>query len=270
MFGLNLIGPKDNTSSKCWQVLLPLQHGWPGSIVSHSAQIFDRPLCFWGFSHDNISIANRCRQEKHKWLFADMPYFNRWMGEHTANSCHWRLIPNGIHETTIGDYPSDRVDLLDIKLKDWRNNGSHILICPSSDTVTRWVDKNLNENSWVKETIHNIKQHSDRPIRVRRKPRNGKSSGPMVESVPLEDDLRNCWAVVTSCSIVGAQAAIAGIPVFCHAFSPAAAIGNFDLADIEKPRMPERQAWLNTLSYRQFTKAELGNGFAKEILHQLL
>ena len=77
MFGLNLIGPKDNTSSKCWQVLLPLQHGWPGSIVSYSAQIFDRPLCFWGFGHDNISIANRCRQEKHKWLFADMPYFQR-------------------------------------------------------------------------------------------------------------------------------------------------------------------------------------------------
>ena len=193
------------------------------------------------------------------------------MGEHTADSCYWRLIPNDIHANKIQDYPIDRANALGIKLKDWRKNGQHILIAPSSDTVTRFVvDPNTSDQSWVQQVINQLSKITDRPLRVRYKPRKGKRSGPMVETTSVNDDLKNCWAVVTSSSIVGVQAAISGIPVFSHPQGPAAPVATFDLAMIEKPRMPERQAWLNTLTYRQFTKAEMSSGLAREILHQLL
>jgi hypothetical protein len=200
-----------------------------------------------------------------------MPYFNRWMGEHTADTCHWRLIPNSIHESTVGEYPSDRAEALKIRLVDWRTSGSHILIAPSSDTVTRFtLDTDTSDKQWVRETVSTLSNLTDRPIRIRHKPRKGKLSGPMVEATPLEDDLRDCWAVVTTSSIVGIQAAIAGIPVFCHPRAPSSAVGNHSLSRIERPEMPDRQRWLNTLAYRQFTKAEMRSGFARSILHQLL
>lgn len=271
MSGLNLIHPKNNTTSKCWQVLTPLMQGWPSSTLSDVFKPDGRPACFWGLGWDNKIIADSCYKQGHKWLFADMPYFNRWMGEDTSESCHWRLIPNDIHEHGQGDYPQDRADALGIDLQDWRKTGSHILIAPSSETVTRFVHQSdYNDKRWTRETIARLESLTDRPIRLRNKPRKGKLSGPMVEKVSLEHDLTDCWAVVTTCSLVGVQAAILGIPVFCHARGPSAPIGNLDLRDIERPRMPDRRLWLNTLAYRQFTKAEIRSGMAYSVLHQLL
>jgi len=270
MLGLNIIYPINNYTSKCWQVYTPLTEGWPGSITRHE-QIFDhRPICFWGLGWENEKLAQRCIREDRRWLFADMPYFNRWMGESTAEQCHWRLIPNAIHESSSGDYTSDRIDSLGIRLADWRNSGSHILLAPSSDTVTRFILDGISELQWIKSTLEKLKTITDRPINVRRKPRKGKLSGPMVETKPLEEDFRDCWAVITTCSIVGVQAAIAGIPVFCHPKSASAAVGNLCLSTLERPKKPDRQRWLNTLAYRQFTKAEMRSGLAREILHQLL
>lgn len=263
MIGLNLIGPH-KPDSKCWQVLLPLKEGWAGSTINTKYVDDGRPVCFWGLGVNN-ETAKKCRNKK--WLFTDMPYWNRWMGPDTADTCSWRVIPNALHETNIHSYPSDRCK--DVQLFDWRKTGDHILVCPSSTTMTMWAS-NQTESEWIDNTTNELKRYTDRKIVIRRKPRLGKLSGPMVESTPLSQDLLNCWAVVTNCSIVGVQAAILGIPVFCHRLSPAIAVGNTRLMDIENPHMPERQAWVNTLSYRQFSKAELANGFAKEVLHTFL
>ena len=264
MSGLNLIGPELKPNSKCWQVLLPLKNGWAGSTIKSTYIDDGRPVCFWGLG-GNDKTANQCRNKK--WLFTDMPYWNRWMGPETADTCYWRVIPNALHETGIHEYPNNRCK--DVRLLDWRTTGKHILVCPSSTPMTMWTC-NQTEPIWVRYTIDQLKKYTDRKIVIRHKPRLGKLSGPLVEKTSVEQDLLDCWAVVTNCSIVGAQAAILGIPVFCHESSPAFAVGNTDLKDIEKPLMPDRQEWLNTLSYRQFTKLELSNGFAKEVLQTFL
>ena len=223
----------------------------------------------WGLRPENFNISKACSNQKMPWLFADMPYFNRWMGEHTAETCHWRLIPNGLHETRANDYPEDRVKSLGLSLRDWRKSGSHILIAPSSDTMTNWVTGRY-AKQWLNETLAELKKHTDRPIVIRNKPRKNVTSGPMVETKSVTEDLKDCWAVVTLASIVGVEAAIAGIPVISHPSSATSTISTDQLSSIEKPRMPERQSWINTLSYRQFTKAEMRSGLAYEVLHQLL
>lgn len=218
---------------------------------------------------DNYNTSKICVNQHVPWLFTDMPYFNRWMGEHTADSCHWRMIPNGLHENKVSDYPNDRARSLGLDLKEWRKSGSHILIAPSSDTLTRWITGQL-ANDWMKDTVTELKKHTDRPIVIRRKPRKNGISGPMVETKSVADDLKDCWAVITLASIVGVEAAVAGIPVISHAASATGPISTDQLSNIEKPRLPERQAWLNTLTYRQFTKEEIRSGLAHEVLHQLL
>jgi hypothetical protein len=48
--------------------------------------------------------------------------------------------------------------------------------------------------------------------------------------------------------------------VFTSPASLSAPVGNFDLANIEKPLRPERQQWLNDLAYTEWTVEEIKQG----------
>lgn len=265
--GLNIVGPEDKPGSKCWQALEPLSRGWPDSSISYEYSDDGRPTCFWGLANGNWNMLEQLKLKQRKFLFTDMGYFNRWNGD--PDTAYWRTIPNTLHVNSIGKYPSDRSRKLGIHLRDWRKSGSHILVAPSSFTMSQWCGYN-SEQHWINATVAELQKHTDRPIKIRMKPRDGKKSGPMVASVPLSEDLKDCWAIVTSCSMAAVEAVVAGVPSFTHTLSPAAPVSYTKLSKIENPHMPDRQAWINTLAYRQFTKIELANGKAYEILHQLL
>jgi hypothetical protein len=53
---------------------------------------------------------------------------------------------------------------------------------------------------------------------------------------------------------------ILGCPVFVHPDSAAALVGQTDLKKIETPIYPDRQPWLNAISYSQFDERELIDG----------
>jgi hypothetical protein len=78
----------------------------------------------------------------------------------------------------------------------------------------------------------------------------------------LEDDLRNCWAVVNYNSSPTVGAAIEGYPIFVTdpSKSQCAEIANKNLADIENPTLPDRQNWVNRLAMFHWNFAEITNG----------
>lgn len=207
---------------------------------------------FWGLAGQNLAEIKRHQAQKIPFYFTDMPYWNRWMGDN-RDSCSWRVIPNALHCNWVRDFPDDRFKKLNVTIKDWRNNGNHILVCPSSNTVNRFYD----QDDWLNNTIEELKRYTDRKIKIRHKPRGNKTSGPRAAKIPFEEDARDAWAVVTSVSIAGVEAACLGIPVFCSIDSPCAVLGNTDLSLIEDPRLNDRYNWLNTLAYHQYTEAEL-------------
>lgn len=193
-----------------------------------------------------------------------MPYWNRWMGDNRF-SCQWRVIPSALHCNWVRDLPRDRFDKLNVLLSDPRQDGKHILVCPSSPTMERFYK----QENWLHETLAELKKHTDRPIIVRKKPRARGTSGPMVASIPFAEAAKGAWAVVTLASIAGVEAACLGVPVFCHEASACSTIGNTRLSDIENPRFERNQDWLNTLAYHQYTEEELKKGMANDIvLHQ--
>jgi hypothetical protein len=212
----------------------------------------------WG----NISTVRSCPKP---FLFTDMPYFNRWMGNN-RDTCHWRVIPDHVHVTPelYGKYPDDRFNQLNVTVRDWRTNGNHILVCPSSPAIERYYG----DINWLAVTLQLLKQHTDRPIRVRHKPRANGTSGPRGAVIPFEEDCKNAWAVVTLASIAAVEAACLGIPVFTHEKGLGGVLANKDLAKIEEPLMADsaRTLWLNTLAYYQYTEAEIAAGLYKEIL----
>lgn len=211
----------------------------------------------WG----NISTVNSYPKP---FIFTDMPYFNRWMGDN-RDTCHWRVIPNHVHALGIyGGFPDDRFKKLNVTVRDWRTTGDHILVCPSSPAMERYYG-NIN---WLEGTLQLLKQYTDRPIRVRHKPRANGTSGPRAATIPFEEDCKNAWAVVTLASMAAVEAVCLGIPVFTAEHAPGSIFGN-RIENIENPDLCDhalRNIWLNTLAYYQYTEAEIAAGLYREIL----
>ena len=62
---------------------------------------------------------------------------------------------------------------LDAEFKGWYTGDTkHVLICPSSPTVTRQLN-NMTQEDWVTEVKMELMKHTDRELIVRNKPRPG-------------------------------------------------------------------------------------------------
>lgn len=163
----------------------------------------------------------------------------------------------------------DRIrQILGLQLKPWRNDGKHILICLQRDGG--WSLKGTDLNSWTNETVHKIRQFSNRPIIIRPHPKTKVNlkhltSLPNViqshESSTLTQDLDNAWASVFYNSSSSVAAALSGIPIFandddCVTWS----IANNNLANIENPLLPDREQWLYNLAAAHWTDRESQSG----------
>lgn len=255
---MNYYYPTDiNSKSKAIWVLDALSFSDKAKNVIRDAVKKDGTDVVWGLGNGNFDVVRSSKQ----YIFTDMPYWGRWMGDNRS-SCYWRVIPDALHCNWVRDYPGDRFQQLNVSIRDERKSGSHVLICPSSPTMERFYD----QSNWTKRTIEALREHTDRPIRVRQKPRANGTSGPRVADVPFEQDVKDAWAVVTLASIAGVEAACLGIPVFCHPASACAPVGNLDISRIENPIFDINIKWLNTLAYHQYTEEELRKGLVNDCL----
>jgi hypothetical protein len=90
-----------------------------------------------------------------------------------------------------------------------------------------------------------------------------------VADVPLEQDLQNAWACVTSCSISAVEATLQGVPVFSDPKSFAWPIASASLSEIEDPLYIDPSKWLYSLAYQQFTPREFANGTMIQISREI-
>ena len=255
-----------NKQSKAWEVFKGVMKTWPEQIQTESNIVATDPKAnsmFWGFVGNNLSLVKKLEARKHSFWFTDTPYFGRFDNNNLKHDNHyWRICKNNIHVKLLKDCKSDRFDRFDLKIQAPRLKGSHILVCPSSAGVNGYLDA----PNWTNDTVERLKRYTDRPIKIRHKPRGRGTSGPSEAKIPLSEDLENAWACVTSCSISAVEAVCLGIPVFSHEKSFAAAMGNLHLEDIEQPFYADPEPWLYSLAYQQFTPEEFMNGRAVEIM----
>jgi hypothetical protein len=248
---LTIYAPFSNKKSKAWEVFNGVEKSWPDQITKLDNAVETDPLSnsmFWGFVGNNREMVKKLEARNHNNLKPDNHY--------------WRICKNTIHVPYIKDCKSDRFEKFGINIKAPNFAGKYILVCPSSPGVNSYLDR----PNWTTETIEQIKRYTDRPIRLRHKPRGRGTSGPSEARVPLSEDLKEAWCLVTSCSIAAVEAMCEGIPVFCDNKSFAVDVGNIELADIENPYYGGPEPWLYSLAYQQFTPEEFANGTAVEIL----
>ncbi len=167
---------------------------------------------------------------------------------------------------------------LGIRLRDWRTQGNHILMCLQRDGG--WSMAGFDVVDWALITAKQLRQHTDRPIRIRSHPgdkKAGRYCNDILEkchrhgisNVSLSDpgseltrDFKNCWAVVNHNSSPAVGATIEGIPVFVTNpdRSQAREVCNRNLAAIETPQLFDRQSWVHRISQFHWSYDDLTSG----------
>lgn len=211
---------------------------------------------------------------------------NLFLWADAANSQHYlRYSFNSVFPDQ-GIYCDDVIDPqrwpsiqhnLGIEVRPWRSQGRHVLLLLQRNGG--WSMARYDVQDWVLDTVHRIRQHTDRPVVIRAHPGDRRAKEyldknnagcripwhlgvTMSDHVDLRLDLRNCWAVINHNSSPAVAAAIEGCPVFVtdSQRSQARDIANTDLSLIENPVMPDRQAWLQRLAMSHWNFTELAQG----------
>jgi len=155
----------------------------------------------------------------------------------------------------LREVPDDRWKAAKTPLWPWAKDGRHIVIAEPSETYQRFHGI----EGWTARTLAQLKQLTDRPIVIRDKEmqRFGRK---------LHEDLKGAHCLVTHGSNAAVEAVIMGCPVFVHPDSAASLVGLTDLKDIEAPIYPDREPWVHSLAYSQFSERELIDGTLWKLL----
>ena len=149
---------------------------------------------------------------------------------------------------------------------EWRkHNSGKILLVTPSDKPCKFYG--IDRDSWVKQTIKELKKHTDREIIIRDKEKRHARVGP--NSVPWYLIKEKIYAVVTYQSIAAIEAICTGVPAFTEEMTAADSIACNDLSKIETPNYaPTEQVkeWQHWLAYCQYHFKEMQSGEAVRIM----
>jgi hypothetical protein len=170
---------------------------------------------------------------------------------------------------------------LNINLKPYRTNGTHILICLQRNGG--WSMAGLSVIDWLDVTIKKIQQVSNRPIIVRPHPGDKKimnilkikyKNVSLSNNPNLLDDLRNAWVTVVYNSSPSVASIIEGVPTFITDPEPKHSqsylVANTDLNLVENPILHERQSWIEKLAMCHWNFDELRSGEAWKFFKSFL
>jgi len=232
-------------------------------------------VAFQGIIRNTHEVYEKCLETNTKFYYFDQPYFfmSGYQPHKKFNDIWYRIIVNNTQKNFISKSQKykDRYKEIckttskGITLKKWRPKGDHILVIPPSYHTAKWY--NIDRAVWESNIVAKLKRHTDREIRVRHKYIDNLDVGNKVRK-PLEEDLKNCWAMVSWHSMCAVEAVLNGIPSFTSEHSPAKPVSlNLSHLDmIEDPYICDREQWLYSLLGAQFTLKEMQSGYAYEFL----
>jgi hypothetical protein len=237
--------------------------GSGGEFVPSIDEMFSNttmPMCWAGFFKPQwLEI---CKKYNLKFYNFDGGYFGNG-----KKKTIFRLSVNNFQNVdSIIDRPSDRWEQLNIDQHSFKQ-GSTIVIVPPDRKIVHTLELG-SDDQWINDTILKIKNFTDRPIKIRKRPE------PRADRIVLntfKDFIKDdTFCVVGYSSNALVEAAMADIPVIPLGHSATKSLYSYQLEDIEKikPAYPsDKQAWLNHLAYSQFTRDELLSGYAWELVN---
>ena len=206
-------------------------------------------------------VMEACRARGRDFYYIDTGYF----GNTAKGKLYHRITRNDVqYFGPVVDRPSDRLALTGIGFRKFRP-GTNILLAPPSQKLLMMYDIDL--ETWLNTTIEEIKNHTDRPIVIRKKQSRTVRMTEDTMEMALAQDVH---CLVTFSSIAAGEALLLGKPAITLGPNAAAPLCSQSISEIENPKIPtldEVKAWAANLAYNQFTEAEMRNGTAWRILN---
>ena len=236
--------------------------GSGGKFISYEEmhQNTTMPMCWAGFFKPQwLEI---CKRHDLKFYNFDSGYFGNG-----KRKTIFRLSVNNFQNIApIIDRPSDRWEQLNIDQHSFKQ-GSTIVIVPPDRKIVHTLGLG-SEDEWIEDTVLKIKNFTDRPIRIRKRPA---PRADRVGSNTFKDFIKDdTFCVIGYSSNALVEASMHDIPVISLGHSATKSLYSYQLQDIEKirPAYPsDKQAWLNHLAYSQFNREELLSGYAWEVIN---
>lgn len=196
----------------------------------------------------------------------------------------WKIAINNIN--ALGYYGHkinqdlDRPKKLGIALGHSDENSGAILLAAQhqhSLQLARMPD----QESWIVETVSQLREHTDRKIVVRPHPRSALKQDRLPAGVELQTTFKvpgtydsfdinyQHHAVVNYCSGPGIQAALAGTKPITDESSLAHPV-SIAMSEIEKPYLVDRSQWLIEIAHTEYLIEEIEQGvWLKRLEHNL-
>jgi hypothetical protein len=168
-----------------------------------------------------------------------------------------------------------------VELQPWRTQGRHIVIF--CQRPQGWNLQGQDQQAWIDNTIHILRQHTDRPIMVRMHPGDSQrySAMSMIQQRHgrniefsthnnIRDALSGAWAAVGYNSTPNVVAAIEGVPVYVEdpPRSWAQDVAFSSLSQIENPTLPDRTEWINKIANIHWSNQEVQSGLLWSAIKQ--
>ena len=191
----------------------------------------------------------------------------------------WKLGINGINrdaDFALEEYmPDDRRKKFSIVMQSWKHDGEYVLICGQHGHSEQWRHM-PDMDTYYRNTITEIRKHTDKPIVVRSHPRYReglhwacdmqwykdadvtwnipKHIQQTYDSFDLEHMLKHTYFTVSHSSNAGIHSIIHGVPSVVSESSLAYEVGSKMGKWLSKP---ERHVWLNRLCYTEWYADEI-------------
>lgn len=229
--------------------------GAGGKVSTDITRLRDGAAAFYGVVPGTLRIYERAIAEGRDVYYLDNAYFD------PTREVYFRATRGRLQHDGCGASDGKRFDALGIPIKPWRESGSHVLLCPQSDSFMRDVAKY--PGNWTQDTLAALRGLTDRELRVR--PWTGNKRD-WYRTLP--EDLADCWALVTYSSASAITAMLAGVPAIVTAEDSIARPLAGRLADVEAPTKPDgRREWASVVADNQWTLDEMRSGLCWRMLN---
>ena len=213
-----------------------------------------------------------CMKNHRDFYYIDTGYFGNFpsIGNNSGKKIWHRIVKNNVQHCSTIAQPSDRWNALvkqDPRLEwtGWKNYNKKILLVLPNPKAARYYD--IDCETWIAETISEIKKHTDLPIEIREK---GSRSYRNLEYSIYDAFDSGVYATVTLNSIAALESVLYGIPAFVAVPCAASPLASNDLSKLSTPYKPDLDTIINhcrTISYGQFTQEEILDGTAWRLLN---
>ncbi len=209
---------------------------------------YNRTIATYGVLRGTLEVINKVKN----YYYMDHGYFNQSKRIFEKNITkvsnldgYFRIVYNNFIHDGKGNFPSDRLQKLNLTILDQKKTGSYIILSESSETMKKMHNVPL----WTEDTIKLVKKYTDRKLIVHNK----------FSKEPLNSLLKDAWAFISLQSTAGFMAMLNGIPSY---FTESTLRHISEIQNIENPSIDYNI--FNNLAYGQWTLKEIESGEAWE------